>query len=111
MVRWAKVRFGENDAETKHTSNSLQSRQLDDVIVRNAAESPAEHRDDWWCVKAAGGNGGMDIWVMHAGNWRSVTGKLQEDDDYVIQVTSDSNSMNMKMNMNISLSFFVGVDG
>lgn len=41
---------------------------------------------DWWCVKAAGGNGGMDIWVLHAGNWRSVTEELHEGEDFVIQV-------------------------
>lgn len=41
---------------------------------------------DWWCVKAAGGNGGMDIWVLHEGNWRAVTQKLRDGESYVIQV-------------------------
>lgn len=42
--------------------------------------------EDWWCVKAAGGNGGLDIWVMHAGNWKSVVGALSDNESYVIQV-------------------------
>lgn len=104
VVRWAKTRFGffsEADAETIPSSNSLESGQPsgqpEDITVHNAAESSGEHRgfeEDWWCVKAAGGNGGMDVWVLHAGNWRSVAEKLQEGEDYVIQVgvTSDSNS-------------------
>lgn len=42
--------------------------------------------DNWWCVKAAGGNGGMDVWVLHEGNWKAVTEKLRHDEEYVIQV-------------------------
>eukprot|EP00752_Nemacystus_decipiens_P008983 g8020.t1 len=41
--------------------------------------------EDWWCVKAAGGNGGLDIWVLHEGNWKSVTEQLSGDESYVIQ--------------------------
>eukprot|EP00903_Cladosiphon_okamuranus_P010040 g9520.t1 len=40
---------------------------------------------DWWCVKAAGGNGGLDIWVLHEGNWKTVTEELSDDESYVIQ--------------------------
>lgn len=42
--------------------------------------------EDWWCVKAAGGNGGLDIWVLHEGNWKSVTEALSDHESYVIQV-------------------------
>lgn len=42
--------------------------------------------DNWWCVKASGGNGGMDVWVLHEGNWKAVTEKLRHDEEYVIQV-------------------------
>lgn len=42
--------------------------------------------EDWWCVKAAGGNGGLDIWVLHKGNWKMVTEALSEHESYVIQV-------------------------
>lgn len=45
--------------------------------------------EDWWCVKAAGGNGGLDIWVLHEGNWTSVTEELSDDESYVIQVRVD----------------------
>ncbi|CAM9903066.1 unnamed protein product [Ectocarpus sp. 6 AP-2014] len=41
--------------------------------------------EDWWCVKAAGGNGGLDIWVLHKGNWKMVTEALSEHESYVIQ--------------------------
>lgn len=43
-------------------------------------------KEDWWCVKAAGGNGGLDIWVLHKGNWKMVTEALSEHESYVIQV-------------------------
>lgn len=42
--------------------------------------------EDWWCVKAAGGNGGMDIWVLHEGNWNLITEALSDHESYVIQV-------------------------
>lgn len=42
--------------------------------------------EDWWCVKAAGGNGGLDIWVLHEGNWKSVAEELRDAESYVIQV-------------------------
>lgn len=42
--------------------------------------------ENWWCVKAAGGNGGMDVWVMHEGNWRVIVQRLHETEEYVIQV-------------------------
>jgi hypothetical protein len=40
---------------------------------------------DWWVVKASRGNGGRDIWVMHAGNYMEVLPQLPESDEYVIQ--------------------------
>lgn len=65
------------------------------VVTETAAEAAAAVSEvgvggaggeDWWCVKAAGGNGGLDIWVLHEGNWKSVTEKLSDDESYVIQV-------------------------
>lgn len=44
--------------------------------------------ENWWCVKASGGNGGMDIWVMHEGNWREVAKRLHDSEEYVIQVSA-----------------------
>ncbi|CAN0326658.1 unnamed protein product, partial [Hapterophycus canaliculatus] len=46
---------------------------------------PPEGEEDWWCVKAAGGNGGLDVWVLHEGNWKSVTYALSDHESYVIQ--------------------------
>ncbi|KAG5185596.1 hypothetical protein JKP88DRAFT_354120 [Tribonema minus] len=31
---------------------------------------------DWWCVKAARGNGGGDVWVLHAGNAQRLVAQL-----------------------------------
>ena len=62
------------------------------VVTKTAAEAAAEIGDggaggeDWWCVKAAGGNGGLDIWVLHEGNWKSVAESLSDGESYVIQV-------------------------
>ena len=101
VVRWAKSRFGcfsEEEAggvPPSYPNHVLGSGQLQDLTVGIASESAiesGEHSEhsqpgsNWWCVKAAGGNGGMDVWVLHAGNWRSVAERLQESEKYVIQV-------------------------
>ena len=54
-----------------------------------AAEVGGAGGEDWWCVKAAGGNGGLDIWVLHEGNWKSVTEQLSVGESYVIQVRAE----------------------
>lgn len=56
------------------------------LAATTAAGDGGAGGEDWWCVKAAGGNGGLDIWVMHAGNWKSVAAALSDNESYVIQV-------------------------
>ena len=49
-----------------------------------AAQPPTA---EWWFVKASKGNGGKDIWIMNATNFRDVVAELPTTgtDDYVIQ--------------------------
>ena len=39
----------------------------------------------WWMVKAERGNGGFDVWPLHAGNLSSVVAKLPASDTFVVQ--------------------------
>lgn len=40
---------------------------------------------DWWVVKASAGNGGRDIWMVHAHNYESELHDLPVDQEYVLQ--------------------------
>lgn len=57
---------------------------------RQGSDIPVSSEDDWWCVKAAGANGGMDVWVLHKGNWTAVAEHLHEKERYVVQVRLSS---------------------
>ncbi|CAM9493544.1 unnamed protein product [Scytosiphon promiscuus] len=66
------------------------SRAADDTLAEKDAAATVvgdggAGGEDWWCVKAAGGNGGLDIWVLHEGNWKHVTDALSDEESYVIQ--------------------------
>eukprot|EP01033_Poteriospumella_lacustris_P013421 gene13421-9611_t len=40
---------------------------------------------DWWVVKASAGNGGRDIWMVHAQNYLAELQDLPDQQEYVIQ--------------------------
>lgn len=106
VARWAQQRFKEQkpsrDSPPPPPSTRETGRPHDDQFLarkRALVQGPSaatetteavgnRHagEEDWWCVKAAGGNGGLDIWVLHKGNWKTVTEALSEHESYVIQV-------------------------
>lgn len=84
---------GPHGAEALRDEETLTERSK--VVDDSLAETDAAARglgdggaggEDWWCVKAAGGNGGLAIWVLHEGNWKAVTDALSENESYVVQV-------------------------
>lgn len=77
--RWAKLRYRPDSPKT-----SRPPEQCSEAQVKHSADGELE--GNWWCVKASGGNGGMDVWVMHEGNWMAVVERLHETEEYVIQV-------------------------
>lgn len=82
IERWADLRF------QPATTTSPLPPEIQEKTERQSADG-GEARDGWWCVKASGGNGGMDVWVVHEGNWRTVVERLHENEEYVIQVLND----------------------
>lgn len=54
----------------------------------NSAGSTADEApptSDWWVVKASAGNGGRDIWMVHAQNYLTELHDLPNQQEYVIQ--------------------------
>lgn len=79
VERWADLRF---------RPATIRPPRLPEIQENTKWQSLDGHeaRGGWWCVKASGGNGGMDVWVVHEGNWRGVVERLHEAEEYVIQV-------------------------
>lgn len=79
--RWANLRFRPDSTKILQPPEQGSKAQLQH-------SAGGELEGDWWCVKASGGNGGMDVWVMDEGNWMAVVEQLHETEEYVIQVCS-----------------------
>lgn len=81
----------DEDRTSRHDRTTTRNEKVATTTVTEAAvavevSDGGAGGEDWWCVKAAGGNGGLDIWVLHEGNQKSVTEKLSDNESYVIQV-------------------------
>lgn len=50
-----------------------------------STENEAPPTSDWWVVKASAGNGGRDIWMVHAQNFAEELRDLPDQQEYVIQ--------------------------
>lgn len=92
--------FADEGRTTRHDRTSTRDAKVTTTTGVTPEAAPVAGADDegaggedWWCVKAAGGNGGLDIWVMHEGNWKSVTEELGDDESYVIQVRTQEASV------------------
>lgn len=62
------------------------------AVIPSNLHSALDHSDnemmsqqDWWVVKASCGNGGRDIWIIHAANYNNVIATIPSTDCFVIQ--------------------------
>lgn len=88
VERWAHEQFKcQQNSGQKFSPLQQPGRLPSPVLETEKRDSRPRVGDNWWCIKASGGNGGMDIWVIHEGNWHAVVPRLSETEQYVIQVS------------------------
>ena len=102
---WAEERWAQNEVNSDPVVpfSDSESCENDPNRVKTDDERPSSGRNrssprqkpkflvnsdpDWWCLKAARGNGGLDVWVLRRSNAREVLGKLNPkfQDCFVVQ--------------------------